>query len=105
MRGVPILCWHHKDNKLRSIYRCIKSHDSPDARLVLSHLLSLLFMQPYVGAILPRAEWQQGNMKIVMGITSSGRIFISFLDEKALSHANLDEYFKQAEPTKAKVAW
>lgn len=58
-----------------------------------------------VGAILPRAEWQQGNMKVVMGITSSGRIFISFLDEKALSHANLDEYFKQAEPTKAKVAW
>ena len=58
-----------------------------------------------VGAILPRAEWQQGNMKIVMGITSSGRLFISFLDEKALSHANLDEYFKQAEPTKAKVAW
>jgi len=49
MRGVPILCWHHKDNKLRSIYRCIKSHDSLDARLVLSHLLSLLFMQPYFG--------------------------------------------------------
>ena len=48
-----------------------------------------------VGAILPRAEWQQGNMKVVMGITSSGRIFISFLDEN----------FKQAEPTKAKVAW
>lgn len=58
-----------------------------------------------VGAILPRAEWKQGNMKIVTGITSSGRTFISFLDEKALSHANLDEYFKQAEPTKAKVAW
>ena len=58
-----------------------------------------------VGAILSRAEWKQGNMKIVTGITSSGRTFISFLDEKALSHANLDEYFKQAEPTKAKVAW
>ncbi len=58
-----------------------------------------------VGAILPRAEWKQGNMKIVTGITSSGRTFISFLDEKALSHANLDEYFKEGQTTKAKVAW
>ena len=58
-----------------------------------------------VGAILPRAEWKQGNMKIVTGITSSGRTFISFLDEKALSHANLDEHFKEAQTTKAKVAW
>ena len=58
-----------------------------------------------VGAILSRAEWKQGNMKIVTGITSSGRIFISFLDEKALSHANLDEHFKGGQTTKAKVAW
>jgi hypothetical protein len=58
-----------------------------------------------VGAILPRAEWKQGNMKIVTGITSSGRTFISFLDEKTLSHANLDEYFKEGQTTKAKVAW
>ena len=58
-----------------------------------------------VGAILSRAEWKQGNMKIVTGITSSGRTFISFLDEKALSHANLDEHFKEAQTTKAKVAW
>ena len=58
-----------------------------------------------VGAILPRAEWKQGNMKIVTGITSSGRTFISFLDEKALSHANLDEYFKEGQTTKAKVVW
>ena len=58
-----------------------------------------------VGAILPRAEWKQGNMKSVTGITSSGRTFISFLDEKALSHANLDEYFKEGQTTKAKVAW
>ena len=42
---------------------------------------------------------------IVTGITSSGRTFISFLDEKALSHANLDEYFKETQTTKAKVAW
>jgi len=58
-----------------------------------------------VGAILSQAEWKQDNMKIVTGITSSGRTFISFLDEKALSHANLDEYFKGGQTTKAKVAW
>ena len=27
MRGVFILCWHHKDKKLLSIYRNIKSHN------------------------------------------------------------------------------
>ena len=27
MRGVFILCWHHKDNKLLSICRNIKSQD------------------------------------------------------------------------------
>ena len=30
MRGVFILCWHHKDNKLLSIYRNIKSQDGLD---------------------------------------------------------------------------
>lgn len=56
-------------------------------------------------AILPLAEWQQGNMTILMGISSNATLFISFYDKEALSHANLDRYFKPSELTKAKVAW
>ncbi len=56
-------------------------------------------------AVLPRAEWHQGNMTIIMGISSDATLFISFLDEQALSHSNLDKYFKPAEPTKANAAW
>lgn len=56
-------------------------------------------------AILPRAEWQQDGMTILMGISSNATLFISFYDKETLSHANLDQYFKPAEPTKAKVAW
>lgn len=56
-------------------------------------------------AILPRAEWEQRGMTILMGISSNATLFISFYDKETLSHANLDQYFKPAEPTKAKVAW
>ncbi|ELX66124.1 hypothetical protein HMPREF0662_02621 [Prevotella nigrescens F0103] len=56
-------------------------------------------------AILPRAEWKQGNMTILMGISSNATLFISFYDHEALSHATLDQYFKSVKPTKAKVAW
>lgn len=56
-------------------------------------------------AVLPRAEWHQGKMTIIMGISSDATLFISFLDEQALSHSNLDRYFKPAEPTKANATW
>jgi hypothetical protein len=56
-------------------------------------------------AILPRAEWKQGGMTILMGISSNATLFISFIDQESLSHANLDQYFRPAEPTKAKVVW
>lgn len=56
-------------------------------------------------AVLPRAEWHQGNMTIIMGISSDATLFISFLDEQALSHSNLDKYFKPAEPPKANATW
>lgn len=56
-------------------------------------------------ALLPRAEWRQGDMTILMGISSNATLFISFYDQVALSHAKLDQYFKPAQPTKAKVAW
>lgn len=56
-------------------------------------------------AILPRAEWEQRGMTILMGISSNATLFISFYDQGALSHAKLDQYFKPANPTKAKVTW
>lgn len=57
------------------------------------------------GAVLPRAEWQSGNMKIVMGITNSATIFISFFDDMQLSHQNLDRLFKPAEQVKPAAKW
>lgn len=57
------------------------------------------------GAILPKAEWLSGNMKIIMGITNAATIFISFLDEMQLSHQNLDRIFAPAEQPKPKVEW
>ena len=37
MRGVFVLCWHHKDNKLHSIYRNIKSQDGLNILLCSSY--------------------------------------------------------------------
>jgi len=59
----------------------------------------------YSGAILPKAEWQTGNMKVIMGITNSATIFISFLDETLLSHQNLDRIFAPAEQPKPTTEW
>lgn len=57
------------------------------------------------GAILPKAEWQTGNMKVIMGITNFATIFISFLDETLLSHQNLDRIFAPADQPRPKVEW
>ena len=57
------------------------------------------------GCVLPRAEWQSGNMKIVMGITNTATIFISFFDDTQLSHQNLDRLFKPAEQVKPAAEW
>lgn len=57
------------------------------------------------GAILPKAEWQTGNMKVIMGITNFATIFISFLDETLLSHQNLDRFFAPADQPRPKVEW
>ena len=57
------------------------------------------------GAILPKAEWQTGNMKVIMGITYFATIFISFLDETLLSHQNLDRIFAPADQPRPKVEW
>ena len=59
----------------------------------------------YSGAILPKAEWQTGNMKVIMGITNSATIFISFLDETLLSHQNLDRIFAPADQSRPIVQW
>ena len=59
----------------------------------------------YSGAILPKAEWQTGNMKVIMGITNSATIFISFLDETLLSHQNLDRIFAPADQSRPIVEW
>lgn len=56
-------------------------------------------------AILPKAEWQSGNMKILMGITRSATIFISFFDDQQLSHQNLDRIFVPADSPKPAVEW
>lgn len=57
------------------------------------------------GAILPKAEWVSGNMKIIMGISSSATIFISFIDESALSHQHLDRLFKPTNQSKPTIEW
>jgi len=57
------------------------------------------------GAILPKAEWQTGNMKVIMGITNFATIFISFLDETLLSHQNLDRIFAPVEQPKSTAEW
>lgn len=57
------------------------------------------------GAVLPRAEWQSGKMKVIMGITNSATIFISFLDETLLSHQNLDRIFAPADQSRPTVEW
>lgn len=45
----------------------------------------------YSGAFLPRAKWLSNGMEIVMGISSSGTVSISFLNEKELSYSNLEK--------------
>lgn len=56
-------------------------------------------------AIFPKAEWQSGNMKILMGITKSATIFISFFDDQQLSHQNLDRIFAPADSSKPTAEW
>ena len=72
----------------------------------LSHQLSVpWFKTCNAETIFPKAEWQSGNMKILMGITQSATIFISFFDDQQLSHQNLNRIFAPAEQPKPTAEW
>lgn len=55
--------------------------------------------------IFPKAEWVSSNMKIIMGISCDATIFISFIDESALSHQHLDRLFKPTNQPKPTIEW
>lgn len=90
-----------KPTKEYSIAKLQPLHQGELFRQFFAHWFSLCKS----GAILPKAEWQSGNMKVIMGITNSATIFISFLDEVSLSHQNLDRIFAPVEQPKPTAEW
>lgn len=90
-----------KPTKEYSIAKLQPLHQGELFRQFSAHWFSLCKS----GAILPKAEWQSGNMKVIMGITNSATIFISFLDEVSLSHQNLDRVFAPVEQPKSTAEW
>ena len=90
-----------KPTKEYSIAKLQPLHQGELFRQFSAHWFSLCKS----GAILPKAEWQSGNMKVIMGITNSATIFISFLDEVSLSHQNLNRIFAPAKQPKPTAEW
>lgn len=71
----------------------------------LDNLKALWYSRHPSGAVLPRALWHQGSMTIIMGIANDATLFISFLDEQALSHPSLDSYFAPTAPPRPRASW
>lgn len=52
----------------------------------------------------PKMIWYKGDMQIILGIDIIGRVSLSFIDTKALSHENLDRIFPKETPN-ANLSW
>lgn len=56
-------------------------------------------------AVLPRAEWQQGKMKIIVGISNFAKLFILFYDAEVVSPTGLSSLTKPETSVKATAEW
>lgn len=76
-----------------------------------TNVLNATFMKQFTASgiyiknrLIPKMVWNKGNMQIILGIDIIGRVSLSFIDTKALSHENLDKIFPKETP-KPGISW